>query len=61
MKILGKLVDEEPWERKENDFDTSFVYENLDEPSMKMINKGIGSLMNLFPIALLFNKKIYQI
>ena len=41
--------------------ETSFTYDKLDEAAYKMIDEGIGSLVELFPYALLFNEKLFQI
>ena len=63
-KIMGdleRLKLEEYWERKEDDLDTTFSYEDLDQAAFSMIEKGIQSIKDLFSYALLFNPKIYQI
>ena len=41
--------------------ETSFTYDKLDAPAFKMVNEGINSLKELFPYALLFNQKLFQI
>lgn len=46
------------WDRKEKDFDTQFIFEDLDAAAFLMIENALASLEELFPYAMVFNPKI---
>lgn len=61
QKQLSTKPKDMNYTRTENSFDTCFIYGELDETSFSHIEKGMNSLKLLFPLVLLFNKKIFSI
>ena len=62
--LLEDLVKNAPkpkWQRTEDDLNTLFTYEQLDEAALKMIDDSMACLKELFPYALLFNPKLSEI
>jgi hypothetical protein len=49
------------WERKINEYNTQFTYEELDEAAFKMVKDSMDCLKEIFPYALLFNPKLSDI
>lgn len=58
MEDLLKNQPKPKWKRKENELNTKFTYEELDNPAHEMIEEAMKNLKELFPYALLFNPKL---
>lgn len=64
MNLMDDLEKNEPkpqWKRKENEFNTQFTYEELDNSAHLMIEESMRCLKELFPYALLFNPKLSEL
>jgi hypothetical protein len=62
--LLEDLLKNEPkpkWDRKIDELNTQFAYEDLDEAAFKMIEDAMICLKELFPYAMLFNSKLSEI
>lgn len=61
MEDLLKNEPKPKWQRKENELNTQFIYEELDNAAHEMIEEAMVNLKELFPYALLFNPKLSEL
>jgi len=61
MDDLEKNEPKPKWQRTENDYNTHFIYEEIDNSGMEMILPTLNCLKELFPYALLFNPMLSEL